>query len=473
MATNSTQMAFGRNFALQRELDSKKTLIRRNFKFTRRKQEAFEEECVSSLYKLLLYSKERQDADVTESADTAHAPTARDGAKSAPPHKRPYSVFEIAQNPHLAEEAAKRPATAMSHCKTAKAYVQSYSFAKDGMNIGRTRRETYLRSRTHKQKQQDAAVILEREKTKDQYKFEDEDEVDVKSPAAILKSIPDADSPPTDKNATTSLVTPPASRTGASTPVVRITPLPTVINLNESNFDEVDSKITPRIVNEKHHGNLNQNEAAKVSLLHKRSTSPTKMFHAATQGDVNGRSSVLSVRIAEGPGQDASPRMPSRPGTSFDVVEEELIPLTEDDKNHLNALTGHQSNGHQTRATPRSKSSLSYSEAVGTNNLVKATEKTQSFLKDYSKKSKIFGYVVKTRTSSCAPRERQRSYRSPCITYQELVAIKAGIRQHEARTKTLLQGSAKLSTYVDKLANASRMRAHRESLLAAHKKLSH
>ncbi|WAR20234.1 hypothetical protein MAR_002072, partial [Mya arenaria] len=412
------------------------------------------------------------------------------GAKSVPPPTRPYSVFEIAKNPELAQDMTKRPATALSLSMSAKTYTQSYSFSKDGMNIGLTRRERFMRTKSLKEKSENNSnVVFEHEKNKDRYEFEEKEDnpgrdnflesIDKEnnkftkklalstSPGQSLESRKSSTIP--SKHGNTLRTTPTATKTSvdlyrANTPSVHVIPARVSSSLNTEPFDDVDGQFHHEQKATSADGTLRVPGKpmlrANSTLPQRRSGTPLKTVVTESRLDSTGHKSPISVRItqtvADTPMEhdrgmySATPR----PDTSFDHIEEELIPLTDDDNEHLNKLTGYRGNDN-TISRLGAKSAIPFKETEKIDLLHVSAEKAETFLKDYSKKSKIFGYVVKTRTSTIAPKERLRSYRSPCITYQELVSIKANIRQHQAHTKTLLQSSAKLSSYVDTLANAS------------------
>lgn len=482
------QLAHSRNFTLQKQLEDRYTDLRRTFKYSRRRLDTMEEDCVASLYKLLLYIREQQ--GITETQRTDLINDVFRGWKSD--RQRPQSVFELpTKNPEHVEDTV-RPATAMS----AKTYTQSYSFVKDGMNIDKTRRERYLRSKADKERQKENNIRIERLLKDGEFSFERPETVE--SLLADNEKKETISRPktagPTTRRPEISVARPQTSScmqgsrgylnvNRASTPNTVSFSMSSNLDLrNEYNSEESGSE--EKAFNDGLHDKPNISSMhSRPSTSHRRLlTSPqhTTIVHE-NSARVDGAKSPITVRITTTHFTDATQNhrltdtpTPLRPDSEFDNPEEdELIPLEEEDKDHLDRLIKSRSGDHRFQGrsqirpnTPHSRlgttQGVSRSEDPQANKdesiLKKSMERTQTFLKQYSKKSKVFGYVVKTRSSIIAPRERIVAHRSPCITYQELVSIKAGIKQQESKTKSLLQRSAKLSTYVDKLVKAGKMR---------------
>ncbi|KAH3853731.1 hypothetical protein DPMN_096263 [Dreissena polymorpha] len=510
MNRNRTQIAFGRNFSLQRELEHKFLTIRRGFKYSRRRQDAFEEECVASLYKLLLYAKERQEERVDfqqQQSSPPQTPGLVTPFKTQPKAKRPYSVFEVRKAPDNSKEDHHRPGTSMSSILSAKSYRQSYSFTKDGMNIGRTRRERYLRNKAMQEKEKtNASVLIERLDAKGRYNM------DNYLLSGDTNSKEEDDSPKQVSISQSATSRPPSVLTSHDRSQIPASPVrresqmkPTTYNIHD---DRHDASTSPRLltrphtslsrvvpntpkVSFEHTPEVNQlipsrqatgSSQSVTASEHRRSPlsrtptipptmaeTPTRMTIAEKKLSVTGMMSPLSVKITgtkcETPDFQQPVTSTPRPDSAFfEVNEDELMPLSEDDLEHMKSLT----TPDHTRPITRqgAKSAPTCTEEMTYETLTKSTEKTQVFLTEYSKKSKIFGYVVKTTGSNIGPRDNVRSFRSPSITYQELASIKANIKQHEARTKALLQRSGNLTKYVSKLANACSKRETRAEMLS-------
>lgn len=465
------QVAFGKNLTLQKQLEDKFLNLRRMFKHSRRRLDTFEEESVAALYKLLLYAREKQ--GLTSSSDVNIFNDFFQKSKSA--RARSQSALEISRADERSE-FSRRPATAMS----AKTYKQSYSFTKDGLNIDKSRRDRYMRTKADKERQRENNIKIERMK-------DDLKNFGIERPMTAIDKIDHlADD---DENEKAELpmrpktALPQSSQKGLlSRPRLKNTFAPAQISTI------IQRSSTPLTVTEnrtQHQFAGTNVEEVDSEVEHNRIDTPTqgvklefpclKTVHES-RTSLDGAKSPLVVRITTTRLNDSADHSKyAEKLTHFrtesrldDTTDEELMSLNEDDKNQLNELVN-SSHSKESRVhdRPKTASVLESSRNASTPKgksildgslLRKSTEKTQTFLTQYSKKSRVFGYVVKTRSSIVAPRERLVSHRSPCITYQELASIKASLKQHESRTRSLVQRSAKLSTYVDKLARAGDFR---------------
>lgn len=472
------QVAFGKNLTLQKQLEDKFLNLRRMFKHSRRRLDTFEEESVAALYKLLLYAREKQ--GLTSSSDVNIFNDLFRKSKSA--RARSQSALEISRADE-SSEFSKRPATAMS----AKTYKQSYSFTKDGLNIDKSRHDRYMRTKADKERQRENNVKIERMK-------EDLKNFGIERPMTAIEKIDLlADDDEKEKTALSmrpKTALPQSSQKGLlSRPRVKntfasgrtstitqrsSTPLTVTENRTQLQFSGINAE---EVDSEAEHSGIDTPTQSFAQGM--RLESPCLKTVHEGRTSLDGANSPLVVRITTTRLNDSAENSKyAEKVTHFrtesrldDTIDEELMSLNEDDKNQLNELVngnhskvprGRTFNDRpktasvletsRTASTPKSKSTLDGSL------LRRSTEKTQTFLTQYSKKSRVFGYVVKTRSSIVAPRERLVSHRSPCITYQELASIKASIKQHESRTRSLVQRSAKLSTYVDKLARAGDFR---------------
>lgn len=452
--SHRSQIALGRNSALQKQFEDQCVNIRYRFKHSRRRQDAFEEECVDSLYKLLLFAKDNN-GEMPAKGDNSSSAT---GNVLRP--RRPQSVLGI-QTPKKTEVVDKqRPSTAMS----ARDYTQSYSFQKDGMNIDRSRRDRYLRNKQEKAKAKELNLDMSikfQDITKDKRdleetlmeNFQGQEHTEIKN---VLQLRPKTAGPEHLSNQTSSrpgLLQRPATRNT----LLRVEPTPSDATA-PSAVDAMDLS----------NGTVERNtpvsqRPSKQSQSLKKTRTPSLVVIDTSQPTSNDKHSVVNSKVAAKQTIDAPA---SRTSSAMDNALEELIPLSDKDKNHLDALTETVPSRTVSRLQSRAGTRLSVDLPVN-DTLSKGVEKTRVFLNQYSKKSRILGYVLKTRSARIS-RERLRSYRSPCITYQELVSIKANIKQHVSKTRSLLHRSAKLSSYVDKLATASEHRAFSKQLNVTH-----
>lgn len=443
------QHAFTRNHTLQRQLEDKYLTLRRSFKHTRRRNDNVEEECLASLYKLLLFAKEKQqDVDVEEPEDEENIP------------KRPHSVVD---KPKTKDTVRKhqRPATAIA----AKTYKQSYSFAKSGLDIQKSIRDRYLRSKKEKEMAKEPFFKIERLETK-RDRMRDMDE-------RPMTTVPTTDETefegPSPRRPKTAQVDGRGNRAALTRPQIKIT-LPSTEEAAPSatTFPDVNPVPLDAVLNFKDDGNLRymvksiSGQGRRLPLkqpinnTNRHNTSPT----AGNQS--------LSGRVGDETTNDRSTtRAESR---TYNFEEEDLIPLSNAEQRKFDEICARKSASIHSRSTPTSRTGFQgvTRQAVPAQNdenlLQRSSIKTQTFLTQYSKKSKLVGYVVKTRVATLAQRDRIMSFRSPCISYQELASIKAGIKQHTSKTRSLVQRSAKLSIYVDKLANGSLLRQHLKEL---------
>ncbi|XP_045185190.2 uncharacterized protein LOC123543162 [Mercenaria mercenaria] len=479
------QIAFGKNLTLQKQLEDKYLNLRRSFRHSRRRLDTTEEECVAALYKLLLYAREKQGlsdaADVNIFNDLLKKPKSA-GAR------RSQSVADMHKTD---ENVARRPATAMA----GKTYTQSFSFIKDGLNIDKTRRDRFMRTKAEKERMKDdnvkverltdnwqtlkmnrAKTAVDRSESPDESSDNDNDTLPVRPKTAY----PQANRKPEFKGLLSRPRTSNTLRTPKTTlAIAQRSSTPVNVSDKHAEILSAYSNTEDEDKNSEFSGNGTQTRSHTHG---ERLDSPSLTTVHEGRTTIDGRKSPLIVRITTTRLNDSihSERMHEnalqfRAESRLDNNEdEELIPLDEDDKNKLNELVNTDQNETiKLRASPSRQGTSSFlapSRNASTpltpddNLLQMSAQKTQSFLTQYSKKSKVIGYVMKTRSSIAAPRERLISHRSPCITYQELASIKAGIKQHESKTRSLLQRSAKLSTYVDKLAKAGEMRKRLQEL---------
>ena len=467
------QIAFGKNYTLQKQLEDKYLNLRRMFKHSRRRLDTMEEECVATLYKLLLYAKEKQ--GLTDAGDISVFKDPFTKPKSAA-SQRSKSVADV-HIPDISD--IPRPATAMS----AKAYTQSFSFIKDGLNIEKTRRDRFMRTKAEREKDKENKIKVER--LTDDWQMIKEN--NSKTPAGIgslqdelldndhnkeLSARPKTAYPQgSRKSEIKGILSRPRTSNalrlsqGASTPTIRTT------SVTDFDLSRADSPTEYTYTEEVHEHNHYTGSTTNAD----RSLSPRLKTVHESRTRIDGTKSPLVVRITTTHPQEAhqgeqlKDKASRHSSMSNSSDDEDLIPLGEEDKHTLKKLTNDdQKDANKLRKSPYGHGPTSSRQALSRNDtssfipdnsiLRKSTQKTQSFLTQYSKKSKVIGYVMKTRSSNTAPRERLISHRSPCITYQELMSIKAGIKQHESKSRSLIQRSAKLSTYVDKLAKAGEMR---------------
>ncbi|KAL4237465.1 hypothetical protein ACF0H5_002182 [Mactra antiquata] len=437
--------AFTRNHTLQKQLEDKFLTLRRSFKHSRRRHDTLEEECLSSLYKLLLYAKEKQEDTETEEPAEETMP------------KRPHSVFD---NPTKQREHKERPKTSM----TSKTYTQSYSFSKNGMNIHKATRDRYIRSKKEKEMSKEPVFKIERLEPKR----------DLERNNTSMTSLSNVDDTDDEISSPRRPKTAPANsdrhRT-LSRPQIKIT-LPGTDETSESSTAPIqEQQVGPVSVLLDYPGEGNLRQMIKSISGQGRYLPPPRPHNGVhtTQKRLSNAHDLDTVdgdirSLTQGGSVRAESRA-SNPG------EEYLIPLSVAEQKEFDTLCEKKPDCD----TPRTSFSPSRSgsriitprngtELPNSGLLKKSCDKTQTFLTQYSKKSKLFGYVVKTRASPLTPRDRVMSHRSPCITFQELASIKAGIKQHASKTRSLIQRSAKLSIYVDKLANGSLLREHMQVL---------
>ena len=439
-------MAFGRNNTLQRQLEDQYVNIRQHFKHSRRRQDTFEEECVDSLYKLLIFAKDSSDVPDSKGDKS------KNDTQSELFSRRSKSASGMAKRTECAATPSKRPATAMSALN----YTQSYSFAKDGMNIDKSRRARYLRSKDEKERRKNISqeavkfediakdkAILE-ERVLENYtpsKHEAEDNIQKPRPKTAGPNYSSAGrlliQRPSTQNTLLSVdFLPPHSRSRPPTP--------------HSLSDSPDGPTSPK-------DSVSRLGKRQATILRQTQTpTPTSVLKDSKLDSVDSKIPIsvrkTTVNIKKEDTDSKNISIHIRPDSNM----EEYMPLSDGDQKQLEELTAVE---NVSRPQTRGGTRMSKTHR-GEGALSKSITKTQTFLTQYAKRSRLFGFVLKTRSTKMAADERVRSSRSPCITYQELVAIKANIRQHVSKTRSLIQRSANLSSYVDKLAMANVEREH-------------
>lgn len=419
----------------------------------------------------MLYAREKQ--GLTEAAEANIINDVFRKSKSAR-CQRPQSTVDTLKQTEASPVLRRRPKTA---------YTQSYSFVKNGLDIGQIRRDTNVRTKTEQECGEENKVKIDRlEDHRESFKkvrpktafelkvtpAENDESENVPLPIRPKTAFPKTNHKPEFKG---------LSRPHAKNISMLPCDVPTTVGLTRApSTDNVTGDLNSISENRGNESPTQRQGDLKPSSAHSRGieTSSQAKNEIRKLYDTNfpqvGTNTTTAQLIGNveigGMLEHATQRTESRRDISTE--EDELIALTEGDLKQLDALVvanenadGRGFTSYSRLGTPKSLGS-SRSVAMPTSPdgsvLRTSSEKTQSFLTQYAKKSKVFSYVVKTRSSIMAPRERMSSHRSPCITYQELASIKASMKQHESRTRSLVQRSYKLSSYVDKLATAGEIR---------------
>ena len=478
------QIAFGKNIILQRECEQTCNKYKNNLKQSRRRINNLEEDCVTSLYHLLLDAKGSQGND-KPNADSIPETKKSNGvvprrAKSAVHGHRPAST-QITDGQDV-------PLLRRQSTTSLKNYQISYSFVKDGMDISsaarkenkrkaikNARTETNVSNRGDDKQSTVGIHVTLNDKTAE---FHDSNNID-NNMEEIDTCISKAEgllNRPQIKNTlkSASFAGGPSGDNGVVTLLSKKSE-----NRSMTDIDEVGKRghfqIRPATVigharEAKPPENVNEPNSQGVFKV-------TKLG----ENDSNKDASDFQTKSPkeEPDGEDVKPLVRDSKEETEIIDDNEiecdqnqlLTGVTDQlqelqEKSHRHVPTSISRKKQRPKSTPnlRSRSrkkSTGFGQDLAQEDLLQQTaERTQGFLKDYAKKSKLFSYVVNANTSKTAPRDR-KIYRSPNVTYQELVSIKAGIKKQLLQTRVILQKSARLSSYVNKISSQVSRRAER------------
>ena len=477
------QIAFGKNIILQRECEQTCNKYKNNLKQSRRRINNLEEDCVTSLYHLLLDAKGSQGND-KPNADSIPETNKSNGvvprrAKSAVHGQRPAST-QITDGQDV-------PLLRRQSTTSLKNYQISYSFVKDGMDISsaarkENKRKTIKNARTetnhvsnHGADKQSGIHVTLNDKTAE---FRDSNNID-NNMEEIDTCISKAEgllNRPQIKNTLKSASFPggPSGDNGVVTLLSKKSE-----NRSMTDIDEVGKRghfqIRPATV-------IGHAREAKPP---ENDTEPNSqgVFKVTKLGENDSNNDACDFQTkslkAELDGEDVKPSVRGSDDKTQIIDDNEiecdqnqlLAGVTDQlqelqEKSHRHVPTSISRKKQRPKSTPNLKSrsrkkSTGFGQDQTQEDLLQQTaERTQGFLKDYAKKSKLFSYVVNANTSKAAPRDR-KIYRSPNVTYQELVSIKAGIKKQLLQTRVILQKSARLSSYVNKISSQVSRRAER------------
>ena len=494
MMSLKDQLALGKNTILQKKCDQTCVKFRRDFRQTRRRINTLEEDCVKSLYHLLLDAKGQntpgspavQDKDKTKDTNTRTTKSAIYAARH-----RKVSQSERENTEEIAKPP-RRPATSMS----VRNYHISYSFVKNGLDIAKVQRDKLESSDKIKTDNMNGninhsginPISQRRANTAMSFAHSESNAIDQRPPTAGIEinitdtglenDLDESFSPSSRDNGLRPVTAGVYLKT--STPLTRpqisntlrdpVTPAPrnseTVtlakqdVNLNGSTSElfELNPKAHLRVRPATVLGNVTRSAFpveedrldSKHANINVNATSDDESYNAVSDSEA----------LVGGETPEPSPRLGD---------DEEIFFNGHRNANSTQCTPSYnRSNSSVARiyARPRSKRKSAKSidrESETETVLQQSADKTQRFLKEYAKKSKLFSYVVNADISSAhaaGPRER-KIQRSPNVTYQELVSIKANIKKQMTQTKVILQKSARLSNYVNKLTGLGVSRAQR------------
>ena len=427
-----SQIALGKNMTLQRQLDGKYVEFKKAFRSSRRRLDSLEEECITSLYKLITEAKTNTKAGEPDRRENQRMALHR--SASVPP--RPFSVTNTPGHESVIQE---RPYTSMS----SRTFKQSYSFKRDGLDIskfsrGRRTNETKIKETENK-------------------------------PISVIDTHPDLEQPiHVDINYKRETHRKSAHLSGAYGRVPPTSVQNTIpSDTNTSNYDIPDGKLTDL--------GHDDGKTRPTSILKQRQGGPV-LVHVHESNTQLDEFRPLSVTITQTTplhhpvyNVQTTPSPTPFRATETPFEEEVVSPVEEPESGTAERLQAKPNSKHvqnRNSMTPQRMSRVPSRTESEESEFQKARsiQERQKFLNDYSKKSKLFGYVVKTKSTLSSMERIRKTCRSPCVTYQELVAIKSSLKQQETRTRMLLKRSAKLSSYVDQLAMASQYRQHIKSL---------
>lgn len=478
------QIAFGKNIILQKKCDQACVKFKQAFRQSRRRINALEEDCVNSLYHLLLDAKEKQsNATTARSVERKEQENSVRRAKTAVHHGYRPASTRISDEQEDSKVPPKRPSTA-----ALKDYRISYSFVKDGMDISRIRRH----DKNHTKKQSDGVpgrgfVKNETNLTTNNGTTSKTIEIninDTETEQALQTKSEESDSEEIETRNdsslnTTSMLNRPQIRNSLKSA--------TAVTLCENKDDSPIHEQTETL-------RTNVTNLSGVDILSNPHVRPATVIGHTTGlkfSENNGQHksrAVFEVTTVDDDDNDNevsdNENVTSMLGYGLEVpgIDEEMpgIVNPESNENLIQSSNSQSEYGKPTRcsssiarintrpksrASPRPCSRKRVSKAgierPGSENILQqSAEKTQNFLKDYAKKSKLFSYVVNANSSIVAPRDR-KIYRSPKVTFQELVSIKAEVKKQLMQTRAIVQKSARLSSYVQKLTGQSTLRAQR------------
>ena len=486
------QLALGKNTILQKKCDQTCVKFRRDFRQTRRRINTLEEDCVKSLYHLLLDAKGQNtpgspavhDKDKTKETNTRTAKSAIYAAR----HRK------ISQSDREnTEEIAKpprRPATSMS----VRNYHISYSFVKNGLDIAKVQRDklessdkintdnmngNINHSGIYAQKRANTAMSFAHSESNTINQRPTTTGIEINITDTGLENDLDESFSPSSRDNNLRPVTA-GEYLKTSTPLTR----PQISNTLRDPVLPA-SRNSETATHTKQNVDLNGSTSElfelnpKAHLRVRPATVLGNVTRSAFPGDENRLDSKHANINVNATSDDESYNAVSDSEALVGNETPEPSPRVGDDEG---IFFNGQRNANSTQCTPsynRSNSSVAriYArprskrksaksldrESETDTVLQQSADKTQRFLKEYAKKSKLFSYVVNADISSAhaaGPRER-KIQRSPNVTYQELVSIKANIKKQMTQTKVILQKSARLSNYVNKLTGLGVSRAQR------------
>ena len=473
------QIALGKNTILQKKCDQTCSKFKRDFRQSRRRINALEEDCVKSLYHLLLDAKDRQNRTfpmLSENEKIREKGSRK--VKSAVYGSRSTAA---SNNDNTEENVVKvrRPATSMS----VRNYQVSYSFVKNGMDISKIQRVTL--EPFDKSNNNDAmntginhSIIKQRPKTPGieinvvdatvendvEPSLETVSNNNVPRPVSVgacLKRSPSLNRPQITNTLINRDNLSPASK---NTDSMALAKQAAILSGSTSNLNEISSRAHLQVRPATVLGNVTDpttllSEDGQLSTVFRVSaTSDDESNNELSDNEANTSSYGTKLVITETNLRDPEEEI---------TLNEQRSPST-----NMSSNTGRQRSCNRSsssvsrisfRSRPNQKSARSVDRQSDTDTtLQQSAEKTQRFLKEYAKKSKLFSYVVNANASAAAGPKEKKIHRSPNVTYQELVSIKASIQKQMMQTRDILQKSARLSNYVTKLTGLGAKRAQRE-----------
>ena len=481
------QIAFGKNIILQKKCEQACNKYKNNLRQSRRRINTLEEDCVTSLYHLLLDAKGGQgqsNSKISSVPDTQPKNEAeRRRAKSAVHGHRPAST-KVSDGQQGDGGLLRRPSTT-----SLKNYHISYSFVKDGMDISSVTRDVNKNQNRNNSAKTELTIHAS---NRGPHKQTTTSGIQVRI-NDVTGELPDQNK--VDKSSSNEI-----EKSDNSKSQGMLNRLQIRNGLKSASFagpsDNKDGLTFSDKAENKRRSMTDLDEIGKDSNFQirpatvighaRRAESPVKngkpkshaLFKVTKQGEEDSNNDLISD--SENTSPKAGSEVEEANSTIRDSIEETVIVdkgETENDQNQGLIIVSDQEKRRRCassiarinprpKSTPnlrprsRKKSSSSGIDQEQEDILQQTAERTQGFLKDYAKKSKLFSYVVNANASSAAPRGR-KIYRSPSVTYQELVSIKAGIKKQLLQTRVIVQKSARLSSYVNKISNQVTRRAEK------------